>query len=66
MRKVTAEDIDRIGPVFSEKCNYILGNPVRKGLCAEPSDWPHVAVFSRVSGGRAACPNAAGNSVDIL
>ncbi len=46
---------------FSEKCNYILGNPVRKGLCAESSDWPHVAVFSRVSDGRAACPHAAVN-----
>ena len=35
---------------LAEKHVYILGNPVRKGLCAEPSDWPHVMVFNRETG----------------
>ena len=34
---------------FAEKYNYILGNPVRKGLCATPSDWPYSIAFSRES-----------------
>ena len=35
---------------FAEKYNYILGNPVRKNLCAEPSEWPHSIAFSRETG----------------
>jgi REP element-mobilizing transposase RayT len=27
---------------FEEKASYILNNPVRKGLCAKPEDWPYV------------------------
>jgi putative transposase len=27
---------------FEEKYSYILHNPVRKGLCARPEDWPYV------------------------
>ena len=36
---------------FAEECNYILGNPVRKGLCATPEEWPYSIAFSRVDGG---------------
>ena len=25
-----------------EKTSYILNNPIRRGLCPSPSDWPHV------------------------
>ena len=32
---------------FAEKCEYVLGNPVRKGLCATPEEWPHSIAFSR-------------------
>lgn len=35
---------------FAEKYDYILGNPVRKGLCAEPLQWPHSIVFNRETG----------------
>ena len=35
---------------FAEEYNYILGNPVRKNLCAEPSEWPHSIAFSRETG----------------
>jgi REP element-mobilizing transposase RayT len=31
---------------FAEKYNYILDNPVRKGLCETAQDWPHVIKFS--------------------
>ena len=55
---------------FAEKYEYILGNPVRKGLCATPSDWPYSIAFSRVDGieipvgsrvprDRIACPTTA-------
>ena len=32
---------------FSEKYDYILGNPVRKGLCTVPSEWPYSILFDR-------------------
>ena len=32
---------------FAEEYDYILGNPVRKGLCAVPSDWPYSIAFTR-------------------
>jgi len=32
---------------FTEKYNYILGNPVRKGLCATQEEWPYSIAFSR-------------------
>ena len=32
---------------FAEKHDYILGNPVRKGLCAAPADWPYSIAFTR-------------------
>jgi hypothetical protein len=32
---------------FAEKNNYILGNPVRKGLCATQAEWPYSIAFSR-------------------
>ena len=35
---------------FAEKYDYILGNPVRKGLCAEFSEWPYAIAFSRQTG----------------
>ena len=35
---------------FAEKCAYVLGNPVRKGLCATPEEWPHVMAFNRETG----------------
>ena len=27
---------------FQEKCAYIRMNPVRKGLCATPEEWPYI------------------------
>jgi REP element-mobilizing transposase RayT len=27
---------------FIEKCSYIRMNPVRKGLCARPEEWPWI------------------------
>ncbi len=27
---------------FAEKVTYLRNNPVRKGLCRAPEDWPHV------------------------
>ena len=27
---------------MDEKWNYILENPVRKGICQKPEDWPHI------------------------
>ena len=41
---------------FAEKYNYILGNPVRKNLCAEPSEWPHSIAFSRETGFKTSSP----------
>jgi len=32
---------------FAEKFGYICGNPVRKGLCEEPSEWPYSIKFER-------------------
>ena len=32
---------------FAEEYDYILANPVRKGLCAAPADWPYSIAFSR-------------------
>ena len=32
---------------FAEEYDYILGNPVRKGLCVAPANWPHSIAFSR-------------------
>ena len=32
---------------FAEEYDYILGNPVRKGLCVAPANWPHSITFSR-------------------
>ena len=32
---------------FAEEYDYILGNPVRKGLCAAPADWPYSIAFTR-------------------
>jgi putative transposase len=25
---------------FEETCRYVVSNPVRAGLCRQPSDWP--------------------------
>ena len=35
---------------FAEEYDYILGNPVRKGLCATPEEWPYSIAFSRADG----------------
>ena len=35
---------------YDAKFRYICGNPVRKGLCATPRDWPYVIAFDRVTG----------------
>ena len=35
---------------FAEEYDYILGNPVRKGLCATPEEWPYSIAFSRTDG----------------
>ncbi len=32
---------------FAEEYDYILGNPVRKGLCAAPANWPYSIAFTR-------------------
>ena len=32
---------------FAEEYDYVLGNPVRKGLCAAPADWPYSLAFTR-------------------
>ena len=32
---------------FAEEYDYVLGNPVRKGLCAAPADWPYSIAFTR-------------------
>ena len=50
---------------FAEKFDYILGNPVRKGLCATPEEWSYSIAFSRTDGGiiDAALPSDAGGAV---
>ncbi|MCP5541385.1 MAG: hypothetical protein H7A52_14680 [Akkermansiaceae bacterium] len=35
---------------FHEKFQYIRMNPVRKGLCHEPGEWPHVVAYDRFTG----------------
>ena len=35
---------------FAEKWDYIVRNPVRRGLCATPRDWPHVIAFDPATG----------------
>ncbi len=32
---------------FAEEYDYILGNPVRRGLCAASADWPYSIAFTR-------------------
>ena len=44
---------------FAEEYGYILANPVRKGLCATPADWPYSIAFTRDGSeitGRAVAP----------
>jgi len=44
---------------FAEEYDYILANPVRKGLCATPADWPYSIAFTRDGSeitGRAVAP----------
>ena len=52
---------------FAEKYTYILGNPVRKGLCAMPEEWSYSIAFSRVDGGiiDAALPSDVGRAVSM-
>ena len=52
---------------FAEKFDYILGNPVRKGLCATPEEWSYSIAFSRTDGGiiDAALPSDAGRAVSM-
>ena len=35
---------------FAEKWDYIVRNPVRRGLCESPRDWPHVIAFNPTTG----------------
>ena len=35
---------------FAKEYKYILGNPVRKGLCAAPEEWPYSLAFNRADG----------------
>ena len=35
---------------YAEKWDYIVRNPVRKGLVATPREWPHVIAFDRETG----------------
>ena len=35
---------------FAEEYDCVLGNPVRKGLCATLEEWPYSIAFSRVDG----------------
>ena len=35
---------------FAEKWDYIVRNPVRRGLCAMPREWPHVIAYDPVTG----------------
>ena len=35
---------------LAEKWDYIVRNPVRRGLCAMPRDWPHVIAFDPATG----------------
>ena len=50
---------------FAEEYDYILGNPVRKGLCATPEEWPYSIAFSRINGDiiDVALPSDAGRAV---
>ncbi len=50
---------------FAEKYGYILGNPVRKGLCGEPSQWPYSIAFSRATGDPIDYPAVATNAPNI-
>jgi len=34
---------------YAEKWRYIVRNPVTRGLCAAPREWPHVIAFNRES-----------------
>ena len=49
---------------FAEEYDYILGNPVRKGLCVAPADWPYSIAFSKADGGviDAALPSDTGRT----
>ena len=35
---------------YAEKWNYIVRNPVARGLAATPREWPHVIAFDRATG----------------
>ena len=35
---------------FAEKWNYIVKNPVEKGLVKTPREWPHSIAFDRATG----------------
>jgi len=35
---------------FAEKWNYIVRNPVAKGLAKTPREWPHSIAFDRTTG----------------
>ena len=35
---------------FAEKWDYIVRNPVRRGLCATPREWPHVIAYDPATG----------------
>ena len=50
---------------LAEKYGYILGNPVRKGLCGEPSQWPYSIAFSRATGDPIDYPAVATNAPNI-
>ena len=52
---------------FAEEYDYILDNPVRKGLCATSEEWPYLIAFSRIDGGiiDAALPSDAGRAVSM-
>ena len=35
---------------YAEKWDYIVRNPVARGLVATPREWPHVIAFNRTTG----------------
>ena len=35
---------------FAEKWDYIVRNPVRRGLCATPREWPYVIAYDPATG----------------
>ena len=39
---------------YAEKFSYILGNPVRRDLCATPEEWPYSIAFNRTDGSEVA------------